>query len=79
MYYEINKTRNLTLEQQCAHQWGSSDDEFAAALVHAIALATIPGTKLNMYTTWECIFVKLSTAIALDKFQQRCRRMIFLY
>ena len=79
MYYKINKTRNLTLEQQCAHQWGSSYAEFAAALVHAIALTTIQRTRQIMHTTWECIFVKFSTAIALDKFQQRCRRRIFLY
>ena len=36
MYFKINKKRNLTREQKCAHQWGLSDAEFAAALVHIV-------------------------------------------
>ena len=60
MYYKLNKTRNLTREQKCVHQWGSSDAEFVAALVHAIALTTIQRTRQIMHTTWECIFVKKS-------------------
>ena len=36
MYYQINKTRNLTREQKCAYRWASSDGEFATALVHIV-------------------------------------------
>ena len=45
----FNKTRNLTREQKCNHQWGTSDNELDPVLVHAIALTTIQRARQIMH------------------------------